>query len=67
MVHGATIHQTNVRRRSGGNFSVATRVMWALIITAGMMTLGFTFYPEWARLDSMRRDAGLSSSSVLPT
>jgi cell division protein FtsB len=57
MVPDHTIHQPNVRRRSGGEFlPVATRVMWALIIAAGLVTLGFTFYPEWARLASMKRD-----------
>jgi cell division protein FtsB len=35
---------------------VATRVIWALIFAAGLMTLGFTFYPEWARLASMKSD-----------
>ena len=57
MVHSAAMHQTNVRRRSGGEFfPVATRVMWALIIVAGLLTLGFSFYPEWARLSSMKKD-----------
>ena len=51
------MHQPNIRRRSGGEFlPVAMRVMWALIIAAGLVTLGFTFYPEWARLVSMKKD-----------
>lgn len=57
MVHDQAPYQPNVRRRSGGEFlPVAMKVMWALIIAAGLVTLGFTFYPEWARLASMRRD-----------
>ena len=57
MVHDHAPYQPNVRRRSSGEFlPVATRVMWALIIAAGLVTLGFTFYPEWARLASMKRD-----------
>jgi cell division protein FtsB len=53
----AAMHQPNLRRRSGGDMlPVATRVMWALIIAAGLVTLGFTFYPEWARLSSMKSD-----------
>jgi len=57
MVPDHTIHQPYVRRRSGGEFlPVATRVMWALIIAAGLVTLGFTFYPEWERLATMKRD-----------
>ena len=57
MIHSAAIHQPNVRRRSGGEIlPVAMRVMWALIIAAGLVTLGFTFYPEWARLASMKSD-----------
>lgn len=57
MAISTAMHQPNVRRRSGGEFlPVATRVMWALIIAAGLVTLGFTFYPEWARLASMKKD-----------
>jgi cell division protein FtsB len=57
MVHTAAMHQPNVRRRSGGEFlPVATRVMWALITVALLLTIGFWFYPEWARLSSMKRD-----------
>ena len=57
MVHRAAIHQTNVRRRSSGEFlPVATRVMWALIIVALFLTIGFWFYPEWARLASMKSE-----------
>jgi cell division protein FtsB len=50
-------HQPNVRRRSGGDFlPVATRVIWSLIVAAGLVFLGLTFYPEWSRLGSMKRE-----------
>jgi len=57
MVHTTAMHQPNVRRSSGGEFlPVATRVMWALITVALLLTIGFWFYPEWARLASMKQD-----------
>jgi len=57
MVHSAAIHHPNVHRRSGGELlPLATRVMWALITAAALVTLGFTFYPEWSRLASMKSD-----------
>jgi cell division protein FtsB len=65
MVHSAAIHQTNVRRRSGGEFlTVATRVMWALIIAALFLTIGFWFYPEWTRLASMKRDLAVQQERL---
>ena len=57
MQQASATHHQNARRRPGGDFlPVATRVMWALIAVAGLLTLGFTFYPEWTRLCDMRRD-----------
>lgn len=57
MGYASVTHQPNVRRRAGGEFlPVATRVMWALIIATGLLTLLFTFYPEWSRLTSMKMD-----------
>jgi cell division protein FtsB len=65
MAHGSATHQPNVRRRAGGEFlPVATRVMWGLIIASGLVTLGFTFYPEWARMVSMKRDLAVQQERL---
>jgi cell division protein FtsB len=65
MIHTATMNQPNVRRRSGGEFlPVATRVMWALITVALLLTIGFWFYPEWARLASMKKDLAMQQERL---
>ena len=43
------------RRRSQTNFlPAAMRVVWVLIIFSALLTAGFTFYPEWLRLNEMK-------------
>jgi cell division protein FtsB len=56
---GNRIHTTNsanTRRAQANYLPVAMRVMWALIVGSALLTLGFTFYPEWIRLSDMKRD-----------
>ena len=48
--------RTEHRRRGGDFLSVATKVVWVLIVAALALTLCFTFYPEWARLSLMKKD-----------
>ena len=57
MTHGHGPQHANVRRRSAESFlPVATRVVWALIGAAVVITLALNFYPAWMRLTAMRRD-----------
>jgi cell division protein FtsB len=45
------------RRPSLGDFiAAAMPVLWVLIAVAGLLTMGFTFYPEWTRLSEMKQD-----------
>lgn len=56
---GNRIHTTNsanTRRAQANYLPVAMRVMWALIVGSALLTLGFTFYPEWIRLSDMKHD-----------
>lgn len=32
------------------------RIVWVLIFGSALLTAGFTFYPEWTRLSSMKHD-----------
>lgn len=53
-------HETrnsNTRRGSRSELlPVLMRVLWVLIVVCGLTTVGFTFYPEWTRLASMRSE-----------
>ena len=50
-----TSHSTVVRRRSQSDFlPAAMRTVWVLIIGSALLTAGFTFYPEWLRLNEMK-------------
>lgn len=42
-------------RRSQSYFlPAAMRVVWVLIVFSALLTAGFTFYPEWLRLNEMK-------------
>lgn len=62
------IHSTNsanMRRRAQADFlPVAMRVVWVLIVGSALMTVGFTFYPEWTRLSGMRRDVAAQKARL---
>jgi cell division protein FtsB len=48
---------SNSRRRSQSEFlPTAMRIVWVLIFGSALLTAGFTFYPEWTRLSSMKHD-----------
>ncbi len=51
-----TTNSARTRRAQANYLPVAVRVMWALIVGSALLTLGFTFYPEWIRLSDMKRD-----------
>lgn len=62
------IHTTNsatARRRGQADFlPVAMRVVWVLIVGSALLTLGFTFYPEWTRLSGMREEVAAQKSRL---
>jgi cell division protein FtsB len=49
-------HSAVVRhRQSQADFLPAMkRIVWTLIISAAVLIAGFTFYPEWIRLNEMK-------------
>lgn len=50
-----TPHAGVSRRRSQSDFlPAAMRIVWVLIIASALLTAGFTFYPEWIRLNEMK-------------
>lgn len=40
------------------------RVLWVLIIGSALLTAGFTFYPEWIRLNEMKLDLAKKTSDL---
>jgi cell division protein FtsB len=57
--------RTNHRRQRGGDFlAAATRVVLVLIGAAIVLTLAFTFYPEWSRLAAMKGDLRKKESAL---
>ena len=65
MVQGKAAHRTNTQRRShSGFFPAAMVVVTVMIIFCALLTAGFTFYPEWMRLSSMRRDLAKEKSRL---
>ena len=60
-----SMHSAGRRRRSQAELlPAATRVMWVLIVAAALLTLGFTFYPEWSRLADMKRDLSAQQAKL---
>jgi cell division protein FtsB len=58
-------HSAAKRRRSQAEMLPALmRVMWLLIVAAGLLTLGFTFYPEWSRLADMKHDLSVQQTKL---
>ena len=58
-MQGSHVIQTNSnsRRRSQSEFlPTAMRVVFCLIVACALLIAGFTFYPEWTRLSSMKHD-----------
>lgn len=45
---------TRSRRSQSDFLPAAMGVVWALIIFSALLTAGFTFYPEWVRLNEMK-------------
>ena len=57
MPKGPTPHSNTTRRRSRSEFLPAAMfVVSVLIVICALLTLGFTFYPEWTRLTDMKGD-----------
>jgi cell division protein FtsB len=58
MVSSVTTHTPHLpvrARRSQSDFlTVAMPVVWVLIIVFALLIAGFTFYPEWLRLNEMK-------------
>jgi cell division protein FtsB len=60
-----TTNSANTRRRAQEDFlPVAMRVVWVLIVGSALLTLGFTFYPEWTRLSGMRQDVAAQKARL---
>ena len=56
---------SNARRSSRTELlPVFLRLLWALIVVCGLLTLGFTFYPEWTRLAGMRSDLAANKEKL---
>jgi len=57
MPQGPTQFSNTTRRRSRSEFLPAAMfVVSVLIVVCALLTLGFTFYPEWTRLTDMKDD-----------